>query len=57
MYYTILNVWLMSFCEDSLLVFNNPKYGFIRLTIEIIQKISREKLVRVSFAYFKNLVD
>jgi V-type H+-transporting ATPase subunit H len=57
MYYSILTLWLLSFSEDSIPIFSNPKHGFIRLTMEIIQKISREKLVRVAFCFFKNLVD
>ena len=31
--------------------------GLIKLTIEAIQKISREKVLRVAFACFRNLVD
>lgn len=47
----------MSFTSESLSLFADPQLGLIRLVIEAIQKISREKILRVSFACFKNLVD
>ncbi|CAD8123762.1 unnamed protein product [Paramecium sonneborni] len=56
-YYTILAMWLLSFTNESLQFFNDPQIGLIRMIIESVQKISREKILRVSFACFKNLVD
>lgn len=55
-YYTFLNVWLISFVEEAYLTyFAVPKLGIIRSICEILQKISRDKLVRVAFNIFKNL--
>ncbi|CAD8111966.1 unnamed protein product [Paramecium primaurelia] len=56
-YYTILALWLLSFTTESIPLFNDPTIGLIRLIIESVQKISREKILRVSFACFRNLVD
>ncbi|CAD8208099.1 unnamed protein product [Paramecium pentaurelia] len=56
-YYTILALWLLSFTTESISLFNDPTIGLIRLIIESVQKISREKILRVSFACFRNLVD
>jgi V-type H+-transporting ATPase subunit H len=32
-----------------------PKYGVIKTMCEILQKISREKITRISFMIFKNI--
>ncbi|CAK91061.1 unnamed protein product (macronuclear) [Paramecium tetraurelia] len=56
-YYTILALWLLSFTTESISLFNDPTIGLIKLIIESVQKISREKILRVSFACFRNLVD
>ncbi|CAK63714.1 unnamed protein product (macronuclear) [Paramecium tetraurelia] len=56
-YYTILALWLLSFTTESIPLFSDPTVGLIRLIIESVQKISREKILRVSFACFRNLVD
>lgn len=55
MYYTLLVLWLISFSDKSVPFFSDPKLRLIGQSIEVIQKISREKLVRVSFACYKNL--
>ncbi|CAD8194181.1 unnamed protein product [Paramecium octaurelia] len=56
-YYTILALWLLSFTTESISLFSDPTIGLIKLIIESVQKISREKILRVSFACFRNLVD
>lgn len=56
-YYAILGLWLLSYSPNSYAYFADPKYGLIKLTIEAIQKISREKVLRVAFAAFRNLSD
>ncbi|CAD8120222.1 unnamed protein product [Paramecium sonneborni] len=56
-YYSILGLWLLSFTNESIQIFSDPAIGLIRLVIESVQKISREKILRVSFACFRNLVD
>lgn len=56
-YYTILGLWLLSYTNDSIAYFSDASIGLIRMTIEAIQKISREKILRVAFGCFKNLVD
>lgn len=56
LYYTLLNVWLLSFTENGVRDFISvAKLGVIRHICDILQKISREKLVRISFAIFKNI--
>lgn len=55
MYYTLLVLWLISFSDKSIPFFTQPHLRLVGLAIEVIQKISREKLVRVAFACFKNL--
>ncbi|KAL4502337.1 hypothetical protein ABPG72_011924 [Tetrahymena utriculariae] len=55
MYYTLLVLWLISFSEKSVPFFTDPQLRLIGQSIEVIQKISREKLVRVAFACYKNL--
>jgi V-type H+-transporting ATPase subunit H len=47
----------LSYVPESYPFFNDSSLGLIRLTIETLQKISREKILRVAFACFKNLVD
>lgn len=54
-YYTLLNVWMISFSEHSYEYFKNPAIGLIRLITDVIQKLAREKLVRVAFMTYKNL--
>lgn len=47
---------MLSFIEDAYSRYLAvPKFGIIRLICEILQKISRDKLVRVAFFIFKNL--
>ncbi|KAL4470236.1 hypothetical protein ABPG74_011847 [Tetrahymena malaccensis] len=57
MYYTLLVLWLLSFCEKSIDSFLQPNLRFISSMVEIIQKLSREKLIRVAFQCLKNLAE
>lgn len=50
-------VWCLSFSESSKDYFADSSIGLIRLTTEVISKLSREKLVRVAFSTFRNLCD
>ena len=55
-YYTFLNIWMLSFIHDGIDNFLSvAKLGVIKSICEILQKISREKLIRVAFAIFKNI--
>ncbi|CAM6002300.1 unnamed protein product [Sphagnum balticum] len=55
-YYTFLNIWLISFLEEAYSTYLSvPKFRIISSLTEILQKISRDKLVRVAFYIFKNL--
>jgi len=55
MYYTLLALWLISFSPLSYDYFKNPNLGLIRLSTEVILKISREKIIRVAFSCYKQL--
>lgn len=56
LYYILLNIWLLSFVEVAVTKFLEvPKYGVLKSVCEILQKLSREKLTRVSFMIFKNV--
>lgn len=56
LYYTLLNIWLLSFTTDGIDKFVSvPRFGVIRLVCELLQKLSREKLTRVAFLIFKNV--
>ncbi|KRX04842.1 Armadillo-type fold [Pseudocohnilembus persalinus] len=54
-YYTLLNVWLISFSQEAQEHFADPTLGLIKSMTEVIQRLSREKLVRVAFGTFRNL--
>jgi V-type H+-transporting ATPase subunit H len=55
-YYALLNVWMLSFVEEGIERFISvPKFGVIKAICEILQKISREKITRISFMIFKNI--
>ena len=55
-YYTLLNVWMLSFTEESVEDFIGvAKHGVIRHVCEILQKVSREKITRVAFMVFENV--
>jgi V-type H+-transporting ATPase subunit H len=55
-YYALLNVWMLSFVEEGIERFISvPKFGVIKSICEILQKISREKITRISFMIFKNI--
>lgn len=54
MYYTMLNIWMLSFHESSWKYFiENTRNGIIKNMINVIQIISREKILRVSFSTFR----
>ena len=55
-YYTLLNVWMLSFTEEGVEDFIGvAKHGVIRHVCEILQKVSREKITRVAFMVFENV--
>lgn len=55
-YYTLLNVWMLSFVDDSVEKFIGvPKFSVVKSICEILQKVSREKITRVAFMIFKNI--
>lgn len=55
MYYNILCLWLLSYTPASHPYFVKPEYKLIQSMIDVMQKISREKILRVACATFKNL--
>ena len=56
LYYTLINIWLLSFTTEGVEKFISvPRFGILRLICELLQKLSREKLTRVSFMIFKNV--
>jgi V-type H+-transporting ATPase subunit H len=55
-YYTLLNVWMLSFIPETVeKLFGTAKFGVIKHICEILQKVSREKITRVAFMIFKNI--
>jgi len=55
-YYTLLNIWMLSFVEDSIEKFIGvTKFGVVKHICDILQKVSREKITRVAFMIFKNI--
>lgn len=57
MYYAFLCIWLISYVPDAIKSFIDPALRFIATMTEVILKLSREKIVRVAFATFRNLCD
>ena len=56
-YYAFLNLWMLSYVDEAYPKYLSvAKFGVIRLICEILQKISRDKLVRVAFLIFRNLM-
>lgn len=55
MYYTILCLWLLSYDKVSVPYFTHPEHQIVPSVIEVIQKISREKILRVACSLFRNL--
>ena len=54
-YYAFLNIWLLSFVKKGVNdLISVPKTGVIKGICDVLQKISREKLIRVAFSIFKN---
>lgn len=55
-YYTLLNVWMLSFLESHVERFiGAAKSGVIKHICDVLQKVSREKITRVAFMIFKNI--
>ena len=55
-YYTLLNIWMLSFAEDTIEKFMAvPRLNVVRGICEILQKVSREKITRLAFMIFKNI--
>lgn len=52
-----MSCWLISFEEKSYPYFKDPFYGLIKLITNTIQRLSREKIIRVSFSIFRNLCE
>ena len=57
-YYALLNIWMLSFVtETAEKLFGSSKFGVIKQICDILQKVSREKITRVAFMIFKNVVE
>lgn len=55
-YYTLLNVWMLSFLPEAIEKFiGAAKFGVIKHICDVLQKVSREKITRVAFLIFKNI--
>jgi len=54
-YNTFVALWLLSFDPQTLIYFNDAQVGTIKAMIQSVQKLSREKVIRVGYATFKNL--
>lgn len=55
MYYTFLDIWIMSFEPSSQKDFADPTLMIIKNVITALKNISREKLSRIAFKLFKNI--
>lgn len=55
MYYVLMSLWLVSFQSESHPHFCNPVLGIFRHINTTITRISREKIIRVSFNIFRQL--
>ncbi len=55
-YYSLLNLWLVSFSEEGIEKFIAvPGTKVIKSVCEILQRVSREKITRMAFLFFKNI--
>jgi len=54
-YYIFVVLWLISFENISIQYFCDPQVAAIKNMIMCIQKLSREKIIRVGYSTFKNL--
>ncbi len=55
-YYTLLNIWMLSFVESGVeKLIGQARHGVVRLICEVLQKVSREKITRVAFMIFRNI--
>ena len=54
MYYTCLNIWILSYHKESYKYFHNSsaEYGLFKKLITVIDTFSREKIDRVAFGTF-----
>mmetsp|Transcript_32613 Transcript_32613/g.29480 ORF Transcript_32613/g.29480 Transcript_32613/m.29480 type:complete len:463 (-) Transcript_32613:107-1495(-) len=54
-YYTFCALWLLSYEKASFKAFQDAVVAIIRLMIHALQSLSREKIIRVGYACFRNL--
>ena len=52
-YHLLMDCWLISYEEKSYPYFRDPLYGLIKLITNTIQRLSREKIIRISFSIFR----
>jgi len=54
-YYTFFCLWLLSFEEFSVKYFADPALLVIKRMIQVMQSLSKEKLIRLGYSTFRNL--
>lgn len=54
-YYAFLSAWLLSYEDEAIKYFQDAVLAVIKLMSLALQSLSREKLIRVGYACFKNL--
>jgi len=54
-YYTFFCLWLLSFEDFSIKYFSDPALLVIKRMIQVMQSLSKEKLIRLGYSTFRNL--
>lgn len=52
-YYTLLNIWVLTFEKTSRAKFADPKALIVPSMIDAVKNVSREKVSRVAFKIFR----
>ena len=52
-YYTLLNVWILTFEKSARSKFADPKALIVPSMIDAVKNVSREKVSRVAFKIFR----
>ncbi len=57
MYYTLINIWILSFEEEFIKFVENPKNLIIAEILVVLKKLAREKLTRVGLKIMRNFAN
>jgi len=53
MYYTILNLWILSFHENTHKFFTDIRLKLVEKIVTVVNRIAKEKILRVALGIFR----